>query len=180
MSDFQYCTPLDVRLALSSIEEFDKGNTGTELTDFQIRDQIDEAMSRVDSYLIPRYRIDPVVTTQDPATGEGPAAPVTVAPRPVRGFTRTVAAYLVNLTYRRSKDISDEDPIRLRFAMVTETLESIRDGKSILPLPPGVSDDDPDGDAAIFNLYEGKLFGLDDFGLAPYQRHNIYVPRSAW
>lgn len=179
MSDFLYCTPQDVRLALAPIDaQNDRGSNGADLSDRQIADQIREAMAFVDTFLSLRYLIEPFVTTQDPLEGVGPAQQITVAKSPVREWTRSIAAYFTNLTYRRSKDIGEDDPIVLRYNITVRALESVRDGRANLALPSLPPSSASGGEG--FNLYEGQLFPIEDFNVIEFPYQNVHVPRSQW
>lgn len=157
-----YCTPADVRAALTPGGVSDDDQTAASLPDWQIADAIDEAESIVNIYT-GDYSIVPVeVVDQDPDDPNN-VPPYTVAPSPIRRWTRDIAAYLATLTFRKGKDLTPDDPIRLRFAIVMALLADVRSNATILPLPPaeGTSGDDVE----IFNLYEGTLFGPEDFNL---------------
>lgn len=178
-----YCTVRDVRLALTPSADSADTQTASSLPDWQIEDAIEEAEGWVNTYVLARYTIPSVEVTIDPPEDNPDEGPQTfdVAPSPVRGWTRDIAAYLATLTFRRHKDLSKDDPVRLRYMMVMQMLEAIRDGKSGLPpavFPPADEDANTQG-VHVENLYEGKLFGPDDFGLgygAPYSGPQVYWP----
>lgn len=159
-----YCSVRDVRLALTpSASDTDK-STGASLPDWQIEDAIDEAEGHVKAYLSARY----VITTSSVTTVD-PVNPLItyvwiVAPQPVRGWTRNIAAYLCALTFRQSKDLGEDDPIRLRYNMTMVALMGVRDRATDLDLPPATTPDDQG--VSVHNLYEGRLFDLKDTGLA--------------
>lgn len=167
-----YCTTNDVRLALSPLGEPD--GTASTLTDPQIEDSIDEAEAVVDTYLSARYTITTfeVEDTTDPNN----ILVYTVAPVPVRGWTRNIAAYLAALTYRRNKDLSEDDPVRLRFNMTMGLLKDVRDRNSDLSLPVVVADQQG---VHVENLYEGTLFGPEDLALQPGY-DTVYDPQVFW
>lgn len=159
-----YCATRDVRLALAPLDEFAEQSTAAVLTDPQIDDAIEEAEGIVDSFVLKRFTI---VTYEVDVIN--PADPLetwvfTVAPVPIRGITRNIAAYLCALTFRKNKDLPEDDPIRLRYALSMDMLRAIRYRTADLPI-----DFPPVGDTSqgvyVANLYEGDLFSLSDFGL---------------
>lgn len=161
-----YCIPHDVRLALAPLSEFSEKSTAASLTDEQINDAIDEAEDIVDSYVLGRYTIPIIDFEQDDPDNPGFVLVYNVAPDPVRGLTRNIAAYLATLTFRKNKDLPEDDPIRLRYRMTMEILGSIRGSVSILP---DVFEPVTSGSDAVYveNLYQGTLFGMEDVGLSP-------------
>lgn len=165
-----YCSVRDVRLALTPGALQDDKATGASLPDWQIEDAISEAEGLVDSYLSARY-----IIPTDEVEEVNPENPLEtwvwmIAPKPVRGWTRNIAAFLCALTFRQSKDLGEDDPIRLRYNLTMVALMGVRDRATDLPFPPATSVDDQG--VTVINLYEGKLFGLEDTGLA-------YVGESA-
>lgn len=179
----EYCTVRDVRLALTPSADENGKETAASLPDWQIEDAIGEAEGWVNTYLMTRYTIPTVEVTENPPEDDPDAGPITynIAPSPVRGWTRDIAAFLATLTFRKSKDLTEDDPVRLRYMMVLSALEAIRDHKMNLPgasFPPAETDENAQG-VHVENLYEGKLFSPDDFGLgygAPYQGPQVYWP----
>jgi phage gp36-like protein len=179
----EYCTIRDVRLALTPSADAEAKDTAASLPDWQIEDAISEAEGWVNTYILARYTIPSVEVSENPPEDVPDAGILVsfVAPSPVRGWTRDIAAYLATLTFRKHKDLGKDDPVRLRYAMVVALLEAIRDGKSDLPsatFPPADVDSTSQG-VHVENLYEGKLFSPDDFGLgygAPYQGPQVYWP----
>lgn len=174
-----FCTPNDVRAALTpgGTASDDDDQSAASLADWQLLDAIDEAEGVVKSYLtgytipIEEHLVD------DPDNPENSAI-FYAAPDPVRRWTRTIAAYLAALTYRISKDLEESDPIRLRYNMVLQLLADVRAG--LVALDPEVF---PPTDATghqvgIFNLYEGTLFGPEDFNLGPGQSPQVLIPGS--
>lgn len=161
-----FCTVRDVRLALTpNAEEEDatRPETAASFADYQIEDAILEAEGIVAAHIAARYII--VTSEVEEVNPEDPLETWAwvVAPSPIRGWTRDIAAYLASLTFHKHKDIEEDDPIRLRFAMVMANLIAIRDRKMNLDLE--VVADGGSG-VHVENLYEGKLFGLEDVGLA--------------
>jgi hypothetical protein len=177
---YTYCTIRDVRAALTPEASPADKETASGFADWQIEDGIEEAEGIVNAHVLARYNIPTgeveVVNPEDPME----TWVWIVAPSPVRGWTRDIAAWLVTLTHRKSKDISEDDPVRLRYQMVLEMLVAIRDYKGSLPgsvFPP--TDEDSQNSVHVENMYEGKLFSPEDFGLgygAPYQGPQVYWP----
>jgi hypothetical protein len=141
----------DVRNALTPGGSSSDTTTAASFSDAQIEDAINEADSIIDTHISLLYDIP-----QDPDEA-------LVAVEPVRWWSRDIAAYLATLTFKRSKDIPADEPIRLRFALVMSLLVAIRDGKASVELPPA----DGGSEVVVQNLYTGYLFGPEDFGLAP-------------
>ncbi len=158
----EYCTVRDVRVALTPNGVGDNSGTAAELEDWQIENAITEAEGVVSSYIASRYTIySEEVEELNPEDPEEVWLSV-VAPEPVRSWTRNIAAYLAALTYRRNKDLTEDDPIRLRYTHTMENLVAVRDGRMDLDLPG--TEVDTSG-VHVENLYTGDLFGLEDVGL---------------
>lgn len=90
-----------------------------------------------------------------------------VAPVPdlVVGVCVDIAGYRAWLAFRGSRDLEDNDPFALRYRDAVALLRDIVDGKATLPPTKGSG---PDGEPAVFDAYEGRMFGMDDFGLGAY------------
>lgn len=177
---YTYCSLRDVRAALTPGALATDKETAASFADWQIADAIEEAEGIVNAHVLSRYTI-PTEEVEEPNPDDPSETWVwVVAPSPVRGWTRDIAAWLVTLTHRKSKDIGEDDPIRLRYLMVLGMLEAIRDYKGSLPgsiFPP--ADEDSTASVHVENLYEGKLFDAEDFGLgygAPYRGPQVYWP----
>lgn len=177
-----YCTVRDVRTALTpnAVETAEeRPETAAGLPDWQIEDAILEAEGVVNSYIATRYTITPIDVTNEANPDADPPAPFDpfkTAPSPLRGWTRDIAAYLATLTHRQNKDIGDDDPVRLRFNLVMGFLKDVRDRSMNLPLP--VADATDDQGVYVENLYEGRMFGLDDVGLGYEGRSSQrFIPR---
>lgn len=180
-----YCTVRDVRIALTPggvdpSASNPRGETAASLEDWQIIDAINEAEGIINTYVAKRYTITPVeieeVNPEDPME----TWVNMVAPSPLRGWTRTVAAWLATLTYRQSKDIGEDDPVRLRYNMVMGMLSAVSKGEIFLNLP--LVGEDGESGAYAENLYEGKLFDLMDFGLGVgdrYVRPQYVIPSQS-
>ena len=172
-----FCTPADVRAALTPGGVTDGDQTAASLPDWQLLDAIDEAESVISGYFL-GYQI--IVEVHEEVDPDDPNNTVgfTAAPDPVRRWTRDVAAYLAALTFRKNKDLPEDDPIRLRYEMVMGLLKDVRSGVIIPPLP---IVEDGKSKVEIFNLYEGTLFGPEDFHLGPDQQHvQVIVPAVGW
>lgn len=146
-----YSSLVDVRNALTPGGSESDTTTAASLGDPQLTDAINEADAIIDTHLSLIYEI--------PQSDEDPL----VAVAPIRWWSRDIAAYLATLTFKRSKDIPADEPIRLRFNLVMAMLVALRDGKASIDLPAA------GGESEIYvaNLYNGHLFGPEDFGLAP-------------
>jgi len=175
-----YCTVQDVRNVLSPGGVDAQQETAASLPDFQILDAIRDAQSRVNMYLAGRYLVplEDYLEAVDPTKPDDEKITVRAAPAPVRSWTRDIAAYLASLTFNRGRDLSEDDPIRLRFALVERSLIEVRDSAMDLDLPPREATDT--GGIAL-NLYDGTLFGPSDFGLS-YNGYNpqVLLPGSHW
>lgn len=155
-----YCTVFDVRNALTPGAAASDATTAASLGDAQITDAINEADSRINSYLPGDYSVSATTIQQ----GDPPQA-FSVAPDLIRFWSRDIAAYLATLTYKKHMNVPEDDPVRLRYEMVMETLRLVRDGKINLPADADATDDL--GDVFVYNQYTGNLFGADDFLLGP-------------
>lgn len=175
-----YCTLRDVRAALTPGADPASNDTAAGFADWQIEDGILEAEGIVNAHILSRYGI-PTGEVEEVNPDDPDEVWVwVVAPSPVRGWTRDIAAWLVTLTHRKSKDIEEDDPVRLRYQMSLDMLVAIRDGKMFLPgsvFPP--TEEPSNNSVHIENLYEGELFGPEDFGLGygpAYQGPQVYWP----
>lgn len=145
------------------------GGTAAALDDAAITDAIREADGTIQTYL--RVGTVYAVPTEQ-VVQNGTAYEVALAP--VRYWSRNIGAYLATLTWRRGKDLSSDDPVRLRYTDTMTILTAIRDGKGQAPLPPPTP---PNATSGGFtqNPYEGSLFTSEDFGLHaepfPVRRH---------
>lgn len=148
-----YSSIVDVRNALTPGADASDQTTASILEDSQIQDAINEADSVILAYIGADYSVP-----QDPND-------TLVAVAPVRWWSRDIAGFLATLTYKRNKDVTTDDPVRLRYNMVMSMLTAIRDGKGSVDLPPA-DPDAGDGDVTVINLYTGDLWGPADFGLS--------------
>jgi phage gp36-like protein len=146
-----YATPDDVRAVVARSTSAGAGTSASALSDPVLIEALASAEAEVDARLASRYGV--------------PFADVAV-PALVRSLTVDVAAYLATLTFRESTDLGQDDPIRLRFARAQDLLGQLAKGDLDLP---GVTADDgspaPAGRPRVLNTYEGRMFGLRDFGL---------------
>lgn len=152
-----YSSPADVRNALTSVADIAVPDTASTFTDPQIEDAIKEADGNIDVYLGGKYSVP-----QDPSD-------TSVAVYPVRAWSRDIAAFLVTLTFRKSKDMEPDDPMRLRYQWVMDILNKIAEGDLLPNLPPPVEPEPgmgPQG-AFVYNLYPGKLFTMADVFCIP-------------
>lgn len=143
-----YCTADDVRQVLARDITKASGTAAT-LLDVDVIDyHIGAAQAEVDGRLAGRYLV-----------------PFTTVPALVKALTVDVAAYLATLTYRQSKSLEVDDPVRLRYQRSLDILKELSTGT--MDLPVGQNPDGPQhtGAATVRNPYIGRLFGAEDFGL---------------
>lgn len=172
-----YCAPFDVRNALTPGAVTGGNDTASSLTDEQILDAIAEADARISTYLPAGYTV-PMVDTTIPVVGSEPPATsnVRVAHNVFRFWSRDIAAYLATLTFKRNKDVSENDPVRLRYNAAMTDLTAVAKGQLQLP-PDDDATDDGEGEVSVYNQYEGQMFGLDDFGLTSSPGRRVYDRR---
>lgn len=167
-----YSTVKDVRSALTPGGAGTDASTAASLDDALIIEQINEADSIVDQH-VTQYL--PIPTEEvSVGTPEAPAVQA-VAKSPVRYWSRNIAAWLATLTFKRNKDVTADDPVRLRYNMTMAQLIAVRDGKATLPFPVGGGTGD--GEPLVINQYVGTLFHPEDLGLA-YQQ--VSSARHIW
>jgi phage gp36-like protein len=154
-----YCTVFDVRNALTPGAVAD-ATTAASLDDAQITDAINEADSRINTYLPSDYTVPQTSVQQG-----DPVATFVVAPDIIRFWSRDIAAYLATLTYKKHMNVPEDDPVRLRYEMAMEALRLAKDGK--ITLPPDANAEDDLGNVFVYNQYTGNLFGAEDFLLGP-------------
>lgn len=164
-----YCTPSDVRNALTPDGSAEDASTAANMTDEKINGQIVEATGTVRTRVASRYVIP--TTTLEVANPDDPDETwvYQIAAEPVRSWTRNIAAYLSALSFRRNKDLSEFDPIYLRYIATMSTLDKVLKGDIDLDLPV-VGGGSSDG-VVVVNQYEGDLFSMDDFGLGYSGKH---------
>lgn len=147
-----YCTVEQVRGVLAR-DVAQATGTAAGLFDVDILEyHIGAAQAEIDGRVAGRY----VTPFPDPV------------PALIASVTVDVAAWLATLTYRQSKDIAADDPVRLRYERAFGLMQGLSDGS--IDLPPGHTPGDGGaetaGGASTRNPYLGKLFGPDDFGLS--------------
>lgn len=178
-----YCTVYDVRAALTPGASASDKSTASGLADWQIKDAIDEAEGIVKSHILQRYVVTEAATVvvTDPSAEPPTTETFDLAPLIVRGWTRNIAAYLATLTFKRNQDVPENDPVRLRYNMTMESLRAVLGGS----LDIDELEEAPDGSnegVHVENLYEGRLFGPEDFMLAPegYSQFSVVRDRRVW
>lgn len=143
-----YSSVTDVRNALAPGGSTSDPGTPASLEETDIEDAIAEADGIIDAYISSRY------TVPDDAVIPG------VAVSPVRWWSRTIAAWLVTLTYRNQQDVPPDEPIRLRYEQTIAFLQQVRDGQ--MDLGALIANDDESGDQVyIENVYPNKLFPIE-------------------
>lgn len=147
----------DVRGSLAP--EGQEAGTAATLDDDRLWDAIKQADSMIDSYAS-KYTIPRV---EEFIAEEGKT--ITIAPAPVRYWSRDIAAYLATLTFKRSQDVTVDDPVRLRFNLAMSELVAIRDGRATLPFPLKNALTNS-ALPVVINQYTGSLFRPADFNLA--------------
>lgn len=146
-----YCTAEQVRGVLARDVAQATGTAAT-LFDVDILEyHIGAAQAELDGRVAGRY----VTPFPDPV------------PALIQSLTVDVAAWLATLTYRQSKSMEPDDPVRLRYQRALELMQGLSDGS--IDLPPGHTPGDggaeTTGVATVRNPYIGRLFGVEDFGL---------------
>jgi len=166
-----YSTPAMVRLAL--VPDSDGGqpdsasptHTAADLSDGTLIDAIAEADSTIDSYLNARYAIPvAVIEAGNPHGYDGVAGAI---PHPVDFLSRTIAAYLATITFKKSQDFADTDPIVRRYKAAMDLLNQIAAGKVNLNLPENTGDSSAIAVGQAYNPYVGTLWDVTDFDLSP-------------
>lgn len=164
-----YSSVLDVRMALTPGAGSTDTETAASLSDGQLADAIREADGIIKTYLSRYYTISEFEQEQASLTNPQQTVTVEAAAYPVRGWSRDIAAYLATMTFRKHKDISEDDPVRLRYGLAMANLDLVR--KREITLDPGdfppVGSEGSQSGVFVENTYEGKLFGPEDFGLYP-------------
>ena len=142
-----YSTLASVRTALTSGGVMD-GTSAASLPDADIQDKIDEADALIDGYLTARYSL--------PIAGEIP--PI------VRMISRDLAALYATITYLGSIPLQPTHPVQIKGTSAMATLDKIRTGDIMLPLP-GAGSEQRNDNPAVENLYDGSMFTLSQFSL---------------
>lgn len=167
-----YCEPAAVRNALAPGDwDEEQGpdpdqptGTAADLDDEQITDAINEADSTIDTYLSGQY-VTPVAA--DPT------------PHPIDFWSRNIAAFNATLRFRQNQDLTDTDPVMIRYRATMAALIAVRDGKAVLEIPIVTGTASSIGAQAPRNPYEGSLFGAADWDLSPVgQSHLPHFPNT--
>lgn len=180
-----YSSVQDVRLALTPGALPSNQETAASFQDAQLEDAIREADGIIDTYISQWYTVPTVEETVPDVDNPPNQVTQTVAPYPVRGWSRSIAAYLATLTFMKHKDVGEDDPVRLRYNMAIAMLTSIRDRESYLNpnvFPPVEDPVAANQGVYVINPYEGELFEPSDFRLAPegYSNPQVLWPNHRW
>jgi phage gp36-like protein len=145
-----YSTPTSVRTALTAGGVITDTTSAASLSDPDIQDKITEADALIDGYLTARYAI-----------------PITVTVPPLlMMLSRDIAALYATLTYLGSIPLQPTHPVQLKATQALAMLEKIRTGDIMLPLP-GAGSEQRSDNPWVENRYDGTMFSLGDFDLAP-------------
>lgn len=152
-----YSTPNDVRNVLApgvwpvpEDEQPPKTGTAADLSDDQITEAIKRGDNLIDTYIGGKY-----------------ATPVAEPPVGLVQWSASAGAYYATLTYRRGKDLSDQDPVVRQFALLMQMLQGVASGKLTLPIPANTQPGATTGVGPPVNSYSGDLFSSSDFNLVP-------------
>lgn len=142
-----YCLPDDIRGVLLPVGD-SFNNTAASLTDPQLAGSIRDAEDLVNGYTGTEYDdmdVPPLIQT----------------------LTKHVAAYYATLTFRKNVELSQRDPVVLRFNSAVATLQAISQG--LVNAQPYNEDQPGTAPDQVFvqNAYTGQLFGPRDFYLGP-------------
>lgn len=118
------------------------------LTDPQLQEAADRTEAEINARLSGRYSV-----------------PFIDPPVIIKRIATDLAAYDATLSFYGSTDITDEDPVIRRYRDSKYLLMDISVGKA--DLYPGVGGSEPEsgGRASVRNPYEGRMFGMSDFGI---------------
>lgn len=122
--------------------------TPASLPDAQLTEAIEWAQAEVDTRLATRY----AVPFADPA------------PQTVRWLVFAIAAYHAWLTYRKTVDLEERDPVQLRYNTAINLLNAVVDGRADLP---GADATAAEGVGSPLNRLSYDLFTEQTFGLRP-------------
>lgn len=142
-----YTTPEDIRKLLDPAGEQGPGSAAS-LDDIELQKAADRAEAEINARLSGRYSV-----------------PLIDPPLIVGRIATDLAAYDATLSFYGSTDISDDDPVIRRYRDSKYLLMDISVGKA--DLYPGAGGGEPEsgGRASVRNPYEGRLFGMSDFGI---------------
>lgn len=145
-----YTSVLAVRTVLDPAAPESSTATAASLPDAAIASSIASAQTEVDALLRSRYPVP---------FGDGRVPPL------IADITTALAAYLVDLTFRKGLDYeSDRDPVLLRYRRAHDLLTELATGRAALDAGP-----DAPGTGGLvgfpINRYDGDLFGPSAFAL---------------
>lgn len=143
-----YCTVDDVRQVMSS-GDGDPAGAASGVADTAVDDAINRAQGTIHTYLSARYSI-PIDPAHDP---DGT----------LRDWCSVIAAWYTVLSWYGGRDISADDPLRLRYNGVIKLLDMVRSGELSPNWP--VETDNTVNDVTVVNRYEGAFFMPEDFDL---------------
>lgn len=157
-----YATPDQVRGVLTLDPEAPLG-TAAELGDPALTEHISAAAAEVDASLCARYQV-----------------PFDPTPRLVGDITVAIAAYLATLTYRRTVDLTEKDPVYLRYQWAKELLAKLQSGELDLPEENGIEPSSQRGQHVVNTV--PSMFGLRDFDLTYGRSGRVRTdpPRYGW
>lgn len=142
-----YATADDVRGVVQPT--LDVTDTPADLDDTKLEASIQAASAQVDGALARRYNV-----------------PFDPCPDLVHELVVAIAAWLAQLTWRRDVDVTERDPIQLRYQWATGILGQLAAGDIDLPGETPGSDGPPERRGVVaVQPGAGRLFGLRDFGL---------------
>lgn len=128
------------------------------MTNALLIDAIAQADSIIDGYLGALYVV--------PVVNDSSGVPYVTTPHPLDFWSRDLAAYYATLTYRRSQDFTDQDPIARRFNATMLALNATAKGTMVLSIPGNASDTAGEGAGSPINVYGGRdMFQPRDFSL---------------
>lgn len=143
-----YSTLVSVRTALTAGGVFTDATSAASLPDSDIQDKIDEADALIDGYLTARYGL--------PISG-------TIPPL-VMMISRDLASLYATITYLGSIPLQPTHPVQLKATQALATLEKIRTGDIMLPLP-GAGTLQRTDNPVVENAYDGNMFSMGDFDI---------------
>lgn len=129
-------------------------HTPADLPNSVLNDLIAEADATINTYIGARY-VTPVAN--DTSNN---------VPHPLDYWSRNIATYNAWLTFRKGKDLTDNDPAVRRYAATMAALDAISKSQIDIPVPEiGTEADSPSIAGQAINQYEGVLFVARDFSL---------------
>jgi phage gp36-like protein len=149
-----YCTVADVKNVLKGTDDTTDiaamPGTPADLSEAQIRAEIENAQTQVDDALREVYEV-----------------PFNPVPAAIKYLVRDIAVYLCDLTYRRSRSYElDANPHRLRYRRAEQLLQTYRTELIDLDAPKLSGDGH---EPVVIQPYEGILFTPEQiWGPAPH------------